>query len=236
MTGFLTLDIEVAPQASALTQQYPEDRSAPSNYKDPEKIAAWHIRDEADWRAGLAKASALNPRTGRIVAVGMANIEENSHNLAAQIRGEPMDMTNDTLVALLAEQETAIIATALDAICGANLVTFCGLNFDLPYLHVRAAILGLRIPYRISDYLRRYSTTPHADLSAILENWGMPEKGNSLQNWSRAFGIEVTDSTTGADIGAMVERGDSDGIRQHCLSDVALTAQLAQRMQAAGLF
>lgn len=214
----LIADIETAPSARGMATPYPTDRQAPSNYKDPEKIAAWHLKDEADWRAGLAKECALSARLGRVVAVGFRT-----------------NGTSHCITAIDPEDEAKVVAFLLNEIARADrVVTFNGLSFDLPYLHVRAAILGLRIPYNAGQYLRRYVTNPHADLRAILTNWDSRVTG-TLTEWCSAFGIENGDTTTGADIGAMVERGDADGIFAHCQHDLAATHALAEKCEAAGM-
>lgn len=218
---FTVIDIETAPQTVALRAPYPHDeRPCPSNYKDPEKIAAWYIRDEAEWRANRAKECALSPRLGRVVAVGVYH------------------GTGSVQVELTEENECVLIERALTeigtALQGNMLVTFNGLTFDLPFLHVRAAINGQRIAYDPGRVLRRYAQFPHADIRAILTNWDQRTTG-TLHEWCAAFSIPVHDETTGADIGAMVDAGDVEGIRAHCASDLGLTHQLAHKLRAAGM-
>ena len=222
------IDIETHSQARALAAQYPmDDRQPPENYKKPETIAKWYESDQKKWKADLAKNAALSPRLGRIVAVGWDT------------------GSAGTLVDLNESGERELVSVALEIVEGAaslhprstgrdQLVTFNGHPFDLPYLHTRAAILGVRIPYRAGDFLRRYSNDPHADLRMILSNWDMRAEG-TLGDWCAAFGIPLADDSSGANIGGMVERGDVEGIRRHCASDVAATRQLAQRLQQAGL-
>lgn len=179
------------------------------------------IPETADERSGIRtpwdKKCALNPRLGRIVAAGK---RENGQS-AIQCS---LDEKN----------EKEMVREALSWI-RPGLVTFCGREFDLPFLHARAAILDVRIPYRVSDYLRKYKTHPHADLSEILLNWQRPEKGDTLHGWCRAFGVNVTDTTTGADVGLMVAAGDTLGISAHLESDLYLTEHLAHHLASCGL-
>ena len=218
------LDLETHGQASALAAPYPkDDRTPPANYKNAEAIAGWYERDEKDWRTQRAKECALSPRLGRIVAVGVEEASVNARIVRVEL-GEPNE----------GELIRYALEHAHDAIRKGLLVTFNGLTFDLPFLHVRAAILGVAIPYQPGVVLRRYVTQPHADLRAVLTNWDHKTTG-TLHEWAHAFGIPVTDETSGADIGAMVEQGDVDGIRAHCASDLQLTAMLAERMAAANL-
>jgi predicted PolB exonuclease-like 3'-5' exonuclease len=207
----LILDIETAAQPG-LT--YPEaDRTPPATHKAPAAVAKWREADRAAW----AKDCALNPRTGRVVAVGLAGV-----NGAQVVTLEHLD-------------ERQVISHALSAIDATRpLVTFNGTSFDVPYLFTRAAIVGALIPVRVGEYLRRYSTHPHIDLAAVLANYGPPRKGDTLHGWARAFGLPVEDETTGADMASMVEAGDWAGVADHCRSDILLTRALYERMADAG--
>lgn len=215
----LILDLETAAQSDL---PYSEaDHTPPSNY-GPEAVAKWHEKNKAT----IAKAAALNPRTGRIVAIGLYN----------DLEPEPALREVCHIAGGDASEADIITAALRDIRANAPLVTFNGLGFDLPYLHVRAAILGVKIPYPVGQMMKRYTTTHHIDLQAVLSNWGRPEKGDSLHGWCRAFGIEVTDDTKGADIAALVEAGDYDGVAAHCLSDIRLTAALYQKCLVSNLF
>ena len=215
----LIIDIETAAQTALPYNS--DDHTPPSNY-GPDAAAKWHDKN----RAAVAKAAALNPRTGRIVAIGLYNDLEPDRQLREVCHVAGSDTS-----------EADIIGAAMQEMyANAPLVTFNGLSFDLPYLHVRAAILGLRIPYPVGAMLRRYSTTHHIDLMAILSNWDRAAKGDTLHGWCRAFGIPVADDTKGADIAAMVERGDYEGVAAHCLSDIRLTAALYTRCLTSHLF
>lgn len=209
----LILDIETAA-IPGLT--YPEaDREPPANYKAPAAVAAWREKDRQAW----AKECALSPRTGRVVAVGLA--------------------TADSAKVLTLEHmsERELLAQALGQVDQHRpLVTFNGAGFDLPFLFTRASISGVRIPVRAGDYTRKYATHPHIDLFGVLTNWGQVRKGDSLHGWCEAFGLGVDDETTGADIAAMVEAGDWQGVTDHCLSDITLTRALYERMADTGRF
>ena len=113
------------------------------------------------------------------------------------------------------------------------LVTFNGLTFDLPFLHIRAAVHGIPIPWHPSLFLKRYTTERHADLRAVLSNWDMRAPG-SLDDYCDTFGIP-NQQAKGSDIAAMVAAGDREGIMHKNLSDLRRTAALAQKLSHAGL-
>lgn len=207
----LVLDLEVVATPEALDAYALEGRTPPANYKSEEAIAKWQ---EAD-RVAYAKDAALNPRTGRIVCVGMGTQTDSGAWQAQAFTGAEDDLVREALE-MVAKAHT--------------LVTFNGLSFDLPYLLTRAVVLGLRIPFVSAPYLRRYTTTPHVDLFAVLSNWGQARKGDTLHGWARACGIPVTDTTTGADVAAAWAAGDVPAIADHCEADVLTTAALYDRL------
>lgn len=215
----LTFDIETAPTSRALEARYvPEDNPAPGNYKTPEAVAGHHARAESSFAEGLAKTASLNPRLGRIVCIGVggktwADVDE--------------------------ANEPALIAVALKLIAeqsNAHVVTVNGKAFDFRFLFLRAAMLGVEInlPCKPDDYVRKYLRDPHIDLMEVL-NGSRPEKGDSLEGWAQAFGIDTSKVGSGADIWPAVQRGDSAFISAHCAADLSITAQLAAKLDAAGM-
>lgn len=189
-----------------------EPVSAPANYKDPEKIAAYIAQAEAAQR----ERAALYPWTARVVALGTASGEH-----------EP------TVVVLPSEAEerealTWFWRTAVheeDARFVRPLIGFNHRTFDLPVLMARSTLLGVRYqPLNLDRY-----RTPHVDLMDKLTFYGaVPAR--SLHWFARRFGLPVDDTVRGADVAKLVAEGDWEDVRAHCASDVQLTRALAQRL------
>lgn len=105
-------------------------------------------------------------------------------------------------------------------------------GFDLPTMIQRSRLLGIDVPY---IDMRRYGNSDQIDLFKLLTFDDIRCTSvirRTLDNFCRLFGIDETIPPvgSGADIGAMVEAGDWDGIRAHCLADVRRTQALAQRL------
>ena len=205
----IIVDIEtVAIDAAA---DLAEPVSAPANWKDEAKIAAYVQEKQADQ---ISKA-ALYPWTARIVALGI--IEQNGDETVVLCRDE-------------AEEREALRhlwASSLEHQQGlvTPIVTFNGLSFDLPVLLSRSRLLGVKTPVINLDKYR----TPHVDLMQVLTFRGaIPAR--SLKWFAERFQIPVDDAISGKEIGALVAAGDWDGVRTHCLSDIRLTRALAQRL------
>ncbi len=220
MSAPLVFDLETVPLASSMSAPYPEaDRPAPSNYKDAEKIAAWHERDREKWAAERAKECALNPRLGRIVCVGY------SHGSGGKI---------ETQVAMTEADERGVLLLLWENIAyvSGQFVTFNGLTFDVPFFLTRSLIHGITPTVSIRtvrDWTRRYSFGPHYDLRGVLTAWDARASG-TLTDWATALGIPNDDSVKGADVWTLYQNGDFASIAAHAEKDVATTAALYDRV------
>jgi hypothetical protein len=89
----------------------------------------------------------------------------------------------------------------------------------------RSRLLGIDAPLLNLDRYR----SPHPDLMQILTFRGaIPAR--SLTWFAKRFGLPITDETTGADIGPLVQAGNYEAVRAHCTSDLELTHALAVRL------
>ncbi len=201
----LVLDLETFALDEAA--QFLEEPTAPANYRDPEKIAAFI----ADAKAKAVSRCALDPDLCRIVAISWDSDSGPYTNYAENDIGERQ-----------------LIITAWEAIKDETLIGFNLLAFDLPVLIRRSQYLSIRVPPLNLD---RYHT-PHIDLMERLSFNGKI-KAHSLSFYCRRFGIDVPDETSGKDIDASVKAGDWQGVTAHCLADVKKTRLLAERL---GLF
>src|SRR5688572_8585619 len=68
----ITFDIETAPLPDEQIAPFVPEFSAPSNYKDPEKIKAYIEGEKVKW----LEQAALSPLTGRVVAIGILALGE----------------------------------------------------------------------------------------------------------------------------------------------------------------
>ena len=147
---------------------------------------------------------------------------------------------------LICRNETAE-ATALDdfgsvihnrrATCMVNsdtrLVGFNILSFDAPVLVTRYRLLGITPP---ALEIRKYGSRDITDLYADLGFNG--EGGQAIMSRSQRallarFGIPTADTTSGADVAAMVAAGDYDAIAKHCQADLDGLRELYRRVYGA---
>jgi predicted PolB exonuclease-like 3'-5' exonuclease len=204
------LDIETCGLPDA--KEFAEPVSAPGNYKDEAKIAAYVAEKQAEQ---VTKAG-LDLDLCRIIAIGFLP--------------EGGDVT--VLTAFDSEASEAAMIEAFWAhllkVQHPVLVGFNSNGFDLPVLMRRSQYLGIAYPRLSVDKYR----SPHIDLMQHL-TWNGLVRARSLKFYARRFNIPVDDTVSGADIAALVAAGEFDKVLAHVTSDVRLTAALADRL---GLF
>ena len=192
-------------------ETYLEPVSAPANYKDPEKIAAY----EREERTKQVERAALDVDLGQIICVGLHLPGFGTRVVSTQ------SMSEAAVLTMLWNEWQSLDSPAL--------VTFGGLNFDVPLLLRRSLYLGIKAPYISCD---RYRHPQQIDLMAILSMDGKL-KWRGLQFYLNRFGYPgAGPDITGADIADRYKAGDWAAIEQHCRMDVEGTKWLAERIGA----
>lgn len=202
----VVLDIETVACADAA--QYLEAVEAPSNYKDPLKIAAYI----ADAKLRQVERAGLEADLCEVAAVGIG------HNVQDEPQGAVVWTRVNT-------SERDMLRLTWAAVEGCSIIGFRTLSFDLPILIRRSQYLG--VPYPDLN-LDRYRTS-HIDLAERLSFNGKLTM-RSLEFYCRRFGIPCADTTTGADVAQMVTEDRWADVAAHCGCDICKTAALARRL------
>lgn len=201
----IVIDIETISAPDAAEYLKLEEIEAPSNYKDPIKIADYigQKRRERIEKAGLEADLC------EVVAVGWLR---DTYGVATAYTRQDVS-----------ERE---MLEALWSVVGFRAtIGFNTLGFDLPVLIRRSQLLGIAHP---TLDLGKYRS-PHIDLMEKLNMQGRLAT-RSLAFYCRRFSIPSTDQTSGADIAQMVAAGNWNGVEAHCRADVEKTAALARRL------
>ncbi|MPZ20110.1 MAG: hypothetical protein GEV06_19665 [Luteitalea sp.] len=203
---YRVLDIEATGIDSAA--EFMEPIEAPSNYKDPAKIAAYIAEAQ---QAALGKC-ALDPDLARVVAVGIADPET----------GKVGVITADSEA-----QERTMLAEVWRQVQGqTSIVGYNILGYDLPVLLRRSLYLGVPAPAIQIDKYRHPSVI---DLMQLLSFNGAI-KFRGLKFYAKRFGIPLDDAISGADVPALIAAGKWAEVCAHVRSDVEVTLALARRM------
>ena len=149
------LDIETIPNPDKF-DLLPEPEAA-KNIKDPAKIEA----DIDAKRVAQREKAALDPMFGRVAAVAfVGEIEEVIVIEDASDEAERL-LVGHIMVHLAKE--------------GARIITFNGIEFDIPYIYMRALILGVHPAAfgapPLTHWTQRYRNDYHYDLLKIVTGW-----------------------------------------------------------------
>lgn len=209
--GYLVLDIETLPIVNAADFVTLDDISAPSNYKDPEKIAAY-IAKERDSRIA---AAALDLDLAQVCAIAI--VEQDGVPFVATPDG---GATETDMLEWLAERLRRDVLLSL--------VTFNGHKYDLPLLMRRARYLGVDFPKLSLDRYR----SPHVDLYEELTLKGALKSAHSLRWYMRRLGwADLFEADPLKDGGAEVSQAAAEGrwedIAAHARVDAQATYRLA---------
>lgn len=141
-----------------------------------------------------------------------------------------------TLVARTVDEEPDLLRQLWQAIAAVRgprrWVTYNGLEFDLPYLLRRSALLGIEVP--ILAPLRRYALGEHYDVMQALANW-KPGDRLPLRIAARLFGLAKADGLDGAGVHEAWRAGRIEAVAAYCAQDARITYDLFRRLQASGL-
>lgn len=206
----LVFDIETRP----LPLEYLESKgllpeiTAPVNYKDPEKIAAFITEKKQD----AVKSCALSALTGEVCAISYSRNDVDTVIMA----------TGGVTEAQLLE---AFWRNATVAIRSGKLVGFNIKPFDLPFLLRRTWVHKLSHPAIFVD--RYFLGTSVWDLRETWQLGDRQAEGN-LDRVCRALGIGQK-TGNGADFAALLD-SDPKKAEEYCLNDLQLTKNLAARL------
>lgn len=208
---YLVLDLETVGIDNAADFIVKDDIEAPSNYKNPEAIAAYQEREFTK----RVEAAALDLDLARICAMGtMSESDGAPQVMIAKDEAQERDVLT-------------FLASMLSAESQISLLTFNGLKYDLPLLMRRARYLGVQFPRLSLDRFR----SPHVDLYNELTLNGTV-KAHSLRwymrrhDWTDLLSADPL-AEGGASVAAAVAEGRWEDVAAHCRVDVEASYRLA---------
>lgn len=181
------------------------------------------------------RRGALSPFTGRIVVIGVMNVDDNRMAAFYEIPGKAhLDTRREGDRTFISGSEKLILEKFWELFdADDRFITFNGRQFDGPFLMIRSAIHGVR-PKR--DLIgRRYDFHPNCDLREALNFMGTVYSRQMRFNLDLAcktFGIESSksDSIDGRAVETMYRAGKYREIAEYCLEDVRATGELYSKL------
>lgn len=159
----------------------------------------------------------ISPFLGRILTIGMRWYNEATGETKDKVISEPTEEA--TLRDFL---ETLNHPASRDL----RFVHYNGLNFDVPFIIIRALHHGIAIENRRFLNLARFRYDPHIDVMQFLSRWG--REGVSLEVACHSLGVPSPKEgeVKGESVAAAFEAGDLEAVSAYVMRDVEATYQL----------
>ena len=197
--------------------------------------------EDEEEKAEAKDRLSFSPLTGEIVAIGLLNPDTNNGKIYLQSEEIPrQSASSPRSSALLGEEgidietgtEKQILEKFWEDVKHYNyFISFNGRGFDVPFLLIRSAILGVKPTKDLMSnrYLssQKFGAT-HIDLFDQLTFYGAVRKKFNLHFWTKAFGIKSPkeDGITGDDVGRLYKEGRFLEIAKYNLGDLRATKEL----------
>ena len=194
----IAFDIETMKDESKI-DLLPEP-TADSRLKDPAKIEA----DKEKKREEQISKMALSPWFGTIASIAITS--------ECRIVGRDGD-------------EKEIVQQALDTLTTTPFCTYNGYNFDVPFLYIRAMILGCSVKRPLSVVSRKFSHDQHIDVMQELTGWGR-EKYLSMNEAAKRLLSKEKEDFDVLQIPQLLADKKYDTLESYNLKDTELTLEL----------
>jgi len=181
------------------------------------------------------RAGGLSPFRGRIVAIGVINIEDGRSCALYEVPGQT------EIVYERAGARTYISGTEKQILerfwsffeNDSRFISFNGRQFDGPFLMIRSAINGITPKRDLVGY--RYGFHPNCDLRETLNFFGTTNSRQfkfNLDLACKTFGVETSkgEGMDGRSVETKYLAGRHREIADYCLDDVRATAELYEKL------
>lgn len=203
----LFFDIETRRTSNpAIIKRLGDAVKPPGNYKKADSIAQWWASEGLVAKQEAVDRTALDGTYGRLASYAWA-INDGPVNCVA------------------GDDEPGMLATAANLFNtkGFDLIVAFNGEFDFRFLFQRFVINKIRRPFMPGLSRGDYFYDP-------MREWAGFKGYIKQADLAAAMDIEVTDETTGADIGTMIDAGDWSAVQKHNISDVETLRQIYWRM------
>ncbi len=181
------------------------------------------------------RAGGLSPFRGRIIAIGVINIEDGRSCALYEVPGQTeLRIEKAGARTYISGSERQILQKFWDFFENdSRFITFNGRQFDGPFLMLRSAINGL-VPKRdLVGY--RYGFHPNCDLREALNFFGTVNARQFKFNLDLAcetFGVETSkgEGLDGRSVETWYRAGRHREIAEYCLDDVRATKELYEKI------
>ncbi|HPI37808.1 MAG TPA: ribonuclease H-like domain-containing protein [Ignavibacteriaceae bacterium] len=168
----------------------------------------------------------LYPLTARVVAIGIYDVNKEKSYVYFESETEEEWSVEEKNVFYKGLSEEEMIKSFWRIIeVSDQVITFNGRNFDIPFMMIRSAMLGIKPSKNLMGY--RYDTKQHVDLLEQLSFYGVTKRFN-LDFYCHSFGIKSpkTKEVSGMEVKNLYEAGKIKEIAIYCGDDIYATYRL----------
>ena len=179
----------------------------------------------------------FSPLTGEIVAIGVLNPETNKGAVYFQAPEQKIAPFEEQGISFETGSEKEIIEKFWEAATHyQQFISFNGRSFDVPFLMIRSAILGIKPTKNllINRYLSNQPANAyHIDLLDQLTFYGAMRRKFNLHFWCKAFGIKSPkeEGISGDDVKELFKEKKYLEIARYNVGDLLATKELYERWQ-----
>ena len=168
----------------------------------------------------------LYPLTAKAIAIGIYHVEKEKTFVYYESNVSEEWMNEEKNISYKGLSEKEMIQSFWRIVDFTDqVITFNGRNFDIPFLMMRSAMLGIRPTKNLMG--KRFDSSIHTDLLEQFTFYGITRKFN-LDFYCHAFGIESPKSKgiSGMEVKNLYEAGRIKDIAVYCADDVNATSRL----------
>lgn len=181
------------------------------------------------------RAGGLSPFRGKIVAIGVINIDDGRSCALYEVPGQT-EVIYERAGArtYISGTEKQILERFWSFFEGdSRFISFNGRQFDGPFLMIRSAINGITPKRDLVGY--RYGFHPNCDLREVLNFFGTTNSRQfkfNLDLACKTFGVETSkgEGMDGRSVETKYLAGRHREIADYCLDDVRATAELYEKL------
>lgn len=234
----VAFDIETGPLPTStlepLLPEFDPSEVKLGNAKDPALVAAKIEAAREKHRSDFIEKAALDPLTGRVLAVGLLVFGPNEERVSTDVAINAN--SSDGAEREILEGFWRVFEKSLTG----ERTFFVGHNstdFDLPFLVTRSRVLGVKVPslvVRRSGNRCSFSDRFIDTRTVFALGRDVRSMKTSLGHLCRLLGLGDK-AGDGADFAGLVEAGRLEEAKAYLLRDIQLTAHLANRLDVASL-
>jgi DNA polymerase elongation subunit (family B) len=204
-----------------------------------EALSRWIYRtaksdtEKGAFQKDLEERLGFSPLTGKIVAIGLYDVERQQGAVYYTGLGNESDCVEDDFILKQRSEKEMLEDFWEGAKSYDTFVTFNGRGFDVPFLLHRSVVHGVLPTCELMEgrYLNQQKQVYHVDLQDQLTFYGAMFRRPSLHLFCRAYGIESpkSEGVVGDDVANLFASEKYMDIARYNARDVRATTELYEK-------